>query len=52
MRLERGLLDELVIILLAGVGCSQPYGLMVSHCLVVDAVQGFEEEATVLIEYL
>jgi hypothetical protein len=52
MKLARGLLDELVITLFAGVRCSKPYGLMVSHRLVVYAVQGFEEEATVFIEHL
>ena len=52
MKLARGLLDEMVITLFAGVRCSKSYGLMVSHRLVVYAVQGFEEEASVLIENL
>ena len=52
MKLAMGLLDELVITLFAGIRCSQPNGLMVSHRLVVYAVQGFEEEASVLIENL
>ena len=46
------LLNELVIFILAGVGCGQADGLVVSHRLVVDGVQGLEEETTVLIQHL